>query len=470
MKSYALLFGLSLFAVRSGGPASDSRHPFSSPLIALPERAASSPTSPGQAAQGPQRKSLPDIHSSTEIAPDRYTLTPEKRAKAIAYSRARYSLHFGGIVLSVGIYFLLWRAGLGVLFRNWARRVSSRCFVQCLVFVPLLLSVVTLLKFPLAYYSGFVLERRFDLSRQTLASWLADEVKGFAITAVLVVLLAWVFYWVVDRSPRRWWFYFWMVSIPLVLAFILVEPSVIDPLYFKFTPLEDTEPALALRVETMLHRAGLIIPISRMFEMNASTKTKMINAYIAGIGPSKRVVVWDNSLRKLDEDATLLVLGHETGHYVLHHIPKEFTLIELVVLAFFGLGYIGLSSLVERSGPRTGIESVGDLASLPIALLVLAVLGFLSSPIINGISRYYEHQADQFALEVALGVVANPNAAEVRSLQTMGEEDLDDPDPNAFIKFWLYSHPPLDERIRFAAHYKPWAEGRPLELVQSGNQ
>jgi Zn-dependent protease with chaperone function len=102
-------------------------------------------------------------------------------------------------------------------------------------------------------------------------------------------------------------------------------------------------------------------------------------------------------------------------------------------------------------------------------LLVLAVLGFLSSPIVNGISRYYEHQADKFALEVAFGVVANPNAAEVRSLQIMGEEDLDDPDPNAFIKFWLYSHPPLDERIRFAAHYKPWAEGRPLELLHSGN-
>jgi Zn-dependent protease with chaperone function len=97
--------------------------------------------------------------------------------------------------------------------------------------------------------------------------------------------------------------------------------------------------------------------------------------------------------------------------------------------------------------------------------LVLTVLVFLASPIINGISRHYEHQADQFGLEVAYGVVADPNGAEVRAFQILGEEDLADPDPNPFIKFWLYSHPALDERIGFAATYKPWAEGKPLEFV-----
>ncbi len=398
-------------------------------------------------------------------APDRYTLTPEKRAKAIAYSRATYILYFAGTALSIGIYLLLWRARVAVQFRNWARRMSPRHFIECLVFVPLFLATISLLEFPLEYYSGFVLEHRFDLSTQSFTSWLGDWGKSFAVTIVLGVFLVWLFYWVVRRSPRRWWLYFWLVSIPLVLAFIMAAPYIIDPLFFKFTPLGKNQPGLTTRIEGMLRHASLEIPRSRIFEMDASTKTKTLNAYVAGVGASKRVVVWDTTIRKMSEDETLLVLGHETGHYVLHHILKEFAFIELVVLALIYLGFIALNWLVERAGAPTGLDSMGDLASLPVAALALTVLGFLSSPVINGISRHYEHQADQFALEVTYGVVADPNASEARAFQVLGEEDLADPDPNPFIKFWLYSHPPLDDRIRFAASYKPWAEGKPLETV-----
>jgi Zn-dependent protease with chaperone function len=109
---------------------------------------------------------------------------------------------------------------------------------------------------------------------------------------------------------------------------------------------------------------------------------------------------------------------------------------------------------------------VEDLASLPLVLIVFTLLVLLSDPLVNGISRYYEHQADQFGLEVAYGIVPDPNAAEAHAMQILGDVDLSDPDPNPFIRFWLYTHPPLDERIRFAATYKPWAEGKPLELIQ----
>jgi STE24 endopeptidase len=394
-----------------------------------------------------------------------YTLTPERRAKAIAYSRARYWLFFVGVAVSVGIYWLLWRAKVAVLFRDWARKTSPRHFVQCLILVPLFLAVVSLLEFPLAYYSGFVLEHRFDLSTQGFASWLGDWGKSFVVTAILGVMLAWILYWVVRRSPRRWWLYSWLVSIPIALALIVMEPYVLEPLFYKFTPLERTQPALTERIETMLGHAGLEIPRSRIFEMDASTKTKTVDAYVSGLGWSTRVVVWDTTLKKMGADETLLVLGHEAGHYVLHHILQEFALDQGIFLVLFFLGFVAVNRIVERVGGQTGVESVGDLASLPIALLVLTVLVFFALPLINGISRHYEHQADQFGLEVAYGIVPDPNAAEVRSLQVLGEEDLADPDPPPFIRFWLYDHPALDERIRFAATYKPWAQGKPLELV-----
>jgi STE24 endopeptidase len=396
----------------------------------------------------------------------RYSLTPEKREKAIAYSRTQYVLYFVGVLVSIVIYLLLWRARVAVVFRDWARQASRRHFVQCLVVVPLFLAVVSALNFPLEYFSGFVLEHRYDLSTESLGSWLGDWGKTFAITTVLGVVAAWIFYWIVRRSPRRWWLYFWVVSIPLVLALIVVEPYVIEPLFYRFTPLARSQPVLTERIEEMLQRAGLKIPSSRIYEMNASAKTKALDAYVSGLGASKRVVIWDTTLGKMDQDEGLLVLGHELGHYVLDHIPKEYALDEMAALLFFFLGFVALSRIMERSGARKGVEGAGDLASLPIVLLVLTVLVFFASPIVNGISRHYEHQADQFGLEVAYGVVPDPNTADVQAFQILGEEDLADPDPNPFITFWLYSHPPLDQRIRFAASYKPWAEGKPLEFVR----
>jgi Zn-dependent protease with chaperone function len=167
-------------------------------------------------------------------------------------------------------------------------------------------------------------------------------------------------------------------------------------------------------------------------------------------------------------DELLLVLGHETGHYALYHIPKQIALDEAVALIFFLGGFFAVNWLVGRAGPRFGTEGLGDLASLPLVLVVLTFMVFLADPLVNGISRHYEHQADQFGLEVAYGIVPDVNAAEVNALEILGKVDLSDPEPNPFIKFWLYTHPPLDDRIHFAASYKPWAEGKPMELLRHG--
>jgi Zn-dependent protease with chaperone function len=422
-----------------------------------------SPATSPQAAPAapPQSQAQP----ASAPPPTTYTLTPERRAQAIAYSRSLYILYFLGTLVSIGIYLLLWRARIAVTFRTWARKISCRHIVQCLIFVPLFVAAATVLNLPLDFYSGYILEHQFGLSTQGLASWLGDWGKGLAITAVAGVIGAWIFYAVVRRSPRRWWFYFWLISIPLVLTFILIEPYVIEPWFYKFTPLEKTQPVLVERIEAMLKHAGLSLPPARIFEMDASSRTKAVDAYVSGLGASKRVVVWDTTLKKMGPDELLLVLGHETGHYALYHIPKEFALDEGVALLFFFLGFFAVNWLVERAGPLDGVEGIGDLASLPLVLIVLTALVFLSDPAVNGISRHFEHQADQFGLEVAYGIVPDPNAAEVRALQILGDEDLADPEPNPIIKFWLYTHPPLDDRIRFAATYKPWAEGKALELL-----
>ncbi|MGH9343759.1 MAG: M48 family metalloprotease, partial [Terriglobia bacterium] len=226
------------------------------------------------------------------------------------------------------------------------------------------------------------------------------------------------------------------------------------------------QPVLTGRIEAMLRRAGVRIPPSRIFEMNASSKTRALNAYVSGVGASKRVVVWDTTLKEMTPDETLVVLGHEVGHYVLHHAIKEFALDEIAALAAFFVGFWVVGSAVRRWGAQTGIESVDDLASFPLLMLVLTLATFLLSPLYCGVSRHYEHQADQYGLELSYGVVPDPNAAMVRSFEILGKDDLADPSPNAFIKFWLFTHPPLAERIRFARSYHPRTEGKPMELLQ----
>ena len=250
------------------------------------------------------------------------------------------------------------------------------------------------------------------------------------------------------------------------MIFILIEPYAIEPLFYKFTPLQKTQPALVERIEAMLNHAGLSIPPARIFEMDASSRTKEVDAYVSGLGSSKRVVVWDTTLKAMGPDELLLVLGHETGHYALYHIPKEFALDEAVALVFFFLGFFAVNWLVarepararERRGDRRfGITSPRAHRPHRAGVLVgppgewhLAPLRTPGRPVRPG---------------SGLRRRSRPNAAEVHALQILGEEDLSDPDPSPFIKFWLYTHPPLDERIRFAATYKPWAEGKPMELL-----
>jgi STE24 endopeptidase len=408
--------------------------------------------------------------SKNEYKTGAYTLPSALREKARRYSRIQYAIYFGGVALELVIYLALWLSGFGAWLRNLAARFFNHLFLQCLIFVPIFWVLVRILQFSLDFYSGYVVEHRFDLSTQSFPSWLADWGKALGLTILVAIFAVWILYRVIRRSPRRWWLIFWLITLPLALFVMFIEPWVVEPLFYKYTLLERTHPALTTRIEEMIHRAGIDIPKSRIFEMSASAKTRTLNAYVSGIGRSKRVVVWDNTLHELSPDEILSVLAHETGHYALHHGLKEFALDELVALGWFFVGFLAAAAAVRRWGPKTGMENLGDLAGFPLLMLILTAILFLASPIYCGISRYYEHQADQYGLELTYGILPDPNESAVRSFEILGKKDLSDPAPNPFIRFWLFTHPPLAERIRFAEHYKPWAEGKPMQLLHRPKQ
>jgi STE24 endopeptidase len=396
---------------------------------------------------------------------DQYRLSRERYDKAVSFSRAGYTLYFISYFLSAVVLLLILRLGVAARFRDIAEAASDRKWIQCLVFVPLLLLLTDLLELPVRVY-WHALSLRYQQSIQHWGSWIVDWTKEEALSVGLAALLVFVLTVAMRKSPRRWWFYFWLAALPILLFFFFISPWFIDPLFNHFELLAKEHPELVTSIEMLTRRAGVPIPRDRMFLMRASEKTNAINAYVTGIGASKRVVIWDTTIQKTSADETLFILGHELGHYVLGHIAIGFTFFALTLLLALYVMFRALHWSLQRWGAEWKIHGSEDLAAIAVLFLGLEILAFISSPIANGFSRIQEHAADVYGLEVIHGVVPNSDEVAAHGFQVLGELDLSDPNPPPFITFWLYSHPPLAERLVFAHAYDPWSKGEPPKYVK----
>jgi STE24 endopeptidase len=393
-----------------------------------------------------------------------YTLTPSQEAQAIAYAHARHELYFLDVAYGFLLLVLILQLRVAPAYRNWATKWTDSGFGQIFFFTPLLLVTTDILGLPTALWEHR-LALQYQQSIQGWGSWLADWAKGEGVEMAIAILLVWVLFAVIRKSPRKWWFWFWLAAVPLIILGAVVEPLVVEPLFFKFTPLASSEPLLAGNIEQMTIRAGAPIPQSRIFEMNASAKLRELNAYVTGLGASKRVVVWDTTIRHMSPDEVLFVTGHEMGHYVLGHVRNGILFACAVLIFFLYLAYRLLHWMLARWGETWAVRGPDDLASLPVLILLLSVFGFLFTPISNAYSRHLEHQADQYGLEVIHGLIPDAPVVAAHAFQILGEVDLEEPNPSTAVKFWFYNHPPLDERMRFAQTYDPWSEGRAPEFV-----
>ena len=438
---------------------------FSAVLIVLVASLIAVPASLAQQEQTPSSSQQPPAASSQSAQVQGYTLSPAQEAQAIAYARARHELYFFDVAYGFLLLLLLLQLRVAPFFRDFAERTLETRFAHTIVFVALLLLTIDILSLPTAVW-GHVLALKYQQSIQGWNSWVVDWAKGEGLEVAIGVLLVWILYWAIHKSPRRWWLYFWIAAVPLIILGAVIEPLIVEPLFYKFTPLASSQPHLAERIEQVVMRAGLEIPQDRMFEMNASSKRKDVNAYASGLGATKRVVVWDTSIQRMTEDEILFVFGHEMGHYVLGHVFEGIVFSCAVLLFFLYLAYRALHWMLARWGESWSIRGADDLASLPALILLLSVFGFLFTPISNAYSRYVEHQADQYGLEVIHGLVPDAPVVAAHAFQVLGEVDLEEPNPSTAVKLWFYNHPPLDERMRFAQTYDPWSQGRAPEFVK----
>jgi STE24 endopeptidase len=386
-----------------------------------------------------------------------YSLPPATLEKARSLYYWRTALDFGatfwGIAVLVGFLNFRWVAGLA----SWAASISRKPWLQGLCFTPPFLLLLSLFHLPLAIL-GHHISLAYGQSVQGWGSWFLDWAKALVLDLLSgAFVLSLVF--ALIRHSRRWWIWLWVISLPLQVLVVFVLPLVIDPLFNHFEPLAKTNPALVEQLERVVQKTGVSIPPSRMFLMKASEKYTSSNAYVTGFGSSRRVVVWDNTLKSAPSDEILLIFGHELGHYVLRHIERGLLIGAGLSFVFLWIGYHVVLLLVRRYGARWHIASLEDWGATGVLMLVLSVLTFLAEPIGNSISRAQEHQADVFGSEVVHGIVADPQKVDAQSFQRLGEESLEYPYPSPFVVFWSYTHPPIAEREAFAASYNPWQPG-----------
>jgi STE24 endopeptidase len=393
-----------------------------------------------------------------------YTLPPDLYKKAHTFGQIAFWLQLLTVFYSLIVLWLIliWR--LAAKYRDWAENTSSAHFIQAAIFAPLFILTFDIFLLPVAIARHFV-SLKFDLSIQAWPSWFWDWAKLQMIAIVVGTLLVWILFTVIRRSPRHWWFYFWLLSIPILVLVIFLMPLVIDPMFHKFVPLSEKDSALTASLEQMARRAGQDIPVERMFWMGASEKSRALNAYVTGVGASKRMVVWDTTIAKMTTPQIVAVAGHEMGHYVLNHIWKGLAFAAVLLFVFFYLGFRCIGWMLARWGSAWKIRGVNDWASLPALLLLLTLFDFCATPMESTFSRYQEHQADQYSLEVTHGLTPDSGQIAAQAFQVLGEVDLSDPAPSAVDVFLFYTHPSIPDRIRFCLTYDPWSKGQQPEFV-----
>lgn len=321
------------------------------------------------------------------------------------------------------------------------RKASGPSAFAIVFYVAILLLLNEIGSLPLSFYSGFVLEWRYGLSHEPLGRWLLDQAKSFAIGLTLSSIGAAIVYAFIRTSPDRWWLPAGAVFALLIVALTNVAPVLLLPLFYRVKPLE--REALHARLLGLAERAGA--KVLGAYEWGLSEKTKKANAALAGLGATRRILVSDTMLAEYSDDEIEVVLAHELAHHVHGDIWKGIVLESAMVVAGFYLA----ARLLAVLSPTFGLQSVADIAGLPLLVLAAGAVSLVMVPFAHAMSRAFERSADRFALTLT----KNPGAF-VSAMKRLAAQNLAEEHPSRLVQILFYSHPPVRERIAAAQAFK----------------
>lgn len=349
------------------------------------------------------------------------------------------NIQFGFVTSLFNTLFVLLFLFGGVLnvYNSWIASVNLSFIVSGLLFFLILIYADTALTLPFSLYSTFKIEKKFGFSNMTPGLWIADFAKSILISTILAGLLMSAGLYLVQKSPNSWWLWVWGFFLIFSIFIMYISPYVIEPLFNKFTPLDDE--TLEAGIHDMMRKVG--IKVSRVFKMDASKRTKHTNAYFTGIGKVKRIVLYDTLLEKMDNDEILSVLAHEVGHWKKKHILKRLVVTEVVALVTLYLAF----RLLESDFLLTlfNINEVTFFAKIVILGFLGSIATFPFSPLFNSISRKHENEADRYAFDLTGNTKSLKSA-----LVKLSKDNLSNLYPHPIYVSFHYSHPPILQRIK----------------------
>ena len=387
----------------------------------------------------------PSDHFNVNAATDAYMdlMPASAKAHSDAYFEGGYWLILWDFLIGAVISLLLLNLGWSAAMRNLAERITRFKWLQTFLYWVQYLLLTSLLGFPLAVYEGFFREWKYGLATQTFAAWMWDQTKGLGLGVLLGGVAVVILFWVVRKLPRTWWVWGAVVSVVLMVFAIMIVPVFIVPTFNKVTRLDDpkvTQPILA-----MAQANG--IPAHDVWTMDASKQTTRMSANVSGFGQTMRITLNDNLLRRGSLEEIEAVMGHEMGHYVLNHIPKDVIFFTLVLLALFGFLHWSLDWCLKRWGAKWGIRGVSDPAVLPLVMLLVSIFFFVLTPILNTHTRTEEAEADMFGFNAS----RQPDGFAQAAIH-LGEYRKMKPGP---VEEWIFfDHPSGYNRIHRAMRWK----------------
>jgi len=387
----------------------------------------------------------PSNHFDVDAATDAYlALMPASaQARSDAYFEGGYWLILWDFLIGAVIALLLLNLGWSAWMRNLAERITPWKWLQNFIYWVEYLALTTVLGFPMAVYEGYFREWKYGLATQTFGPWMWDQIKALGLNVLLGGVAIVVLFWVVRKLPRTWWIWGAVVSIVLLVFAIMIVPVFIVPTFNKVTRLDDpkvTEPILAMA------RANSI-PAKDVWMMDASKQTTRMSANVSGFGKTMRIMLNDNLLRRGSLEEIEAVMGHEMGHYVLNHIPKDVAFSTLVALAGFGFLRWSLDWCLKRWGDKWQIRGISDPAVLPLVVLLGSIFFFVLTPLMNTHTRDTEAEADIFGINAS----RQPDGFAQAAIH-LGEYRKMKPTP---LEEWVFfDHPSGYNRIHAAMRWK----------------
>jgi STE24 endopeptidase len=371
------------------------------------------------------------------------TLPAEQRAKSDAYFEGGYWITAWSFLISSAIFLILLRTGLTRGMRDRAERITTRRPLQTFIYWVQFSIVLYILLYPWTLYTAYIREHQYGLATQGYGGWMGDEVKALLVTLILGGLVAMALYGVARRLPRTWHIWGAAVGIFFVIFGAVIAPVYIAPLFNKFTPLTDArvrDPILSLA------RANGI-PADNVYVSNASKQSKRISANVSGLLGTTRVTLNDNLLNRSTLPQIEAVMGHEMGHYVLHHGYIGIMFFGIVLVLAFAFLKWAFGRALARWGLGWGIRDIGDTAGLPLIALILGVFFFVAGPVLNTFSRTIEGEADIFGLNAS----RQPDGFAQASVKLSEYRKLD---PGPVEEWVFYDHPSGRERIFNSMRWK----------------